>query len=531
MPDQQLDVFDGEEEGERLWEALSSFKKVVRDLVEMTGLSTNVLADTYGFGKGKVATWQTPKREAPNIPPLRFVEVLIKEAQERANLQDGPAAVFLAQYGELLKLYCARAKPHNVHRQMLADYQNTLLIRELNNATNAALEQIAALTDELETLRDDRDEERQQRIALQQQIDSLGSQNQNRAVEKRAALAMRDEVRAALTPYESDPLPVPVREQQRAEQGGSHENHGGLVPPLPPPPGRGTKRRGLVLALIPAGVLVVCLAVYIGTQLRGDHSGPKDTAGTSPGPAVTADGSAAPSRGTTSAGTSATPPAAGGGPAHGGNSSSGGSSGNDASGGSGSGGDASGGNTTGGNASGGGNTTGGKTTGGSGDPGGSGGSNGPSSSGGSGGSEGSGGGQAPAPSGKHYLKNAATNRCLAESASPYGGTMVRNMVCGEPAHNGATAYYTWTYKPTSGGEFKLIGQGSGQCLKSRGVAGIGMESCNDSESQTWRIAGTSPNGHTLENVADRRCLRMAATIGFQMVDCDAADAAQLWRDS
>ncbi|MGW3168376.1 hypothetical protein ACWC9Q_37670 [Streptomyces sp. NPDC001142] len=64
-----------------------------------------------------------------------------------------PAAVFLRQYGELLQLYSTRAKSH--HRQMLTDYQNTLLIRELNSATNAALEQIAALTEELETLRDD----------------------------------------------------------------------------------------------------------------------------------------------------------------------------------------------------------------------------------------------------------------------------------------------------------------------------------------------------------------------------------------
>lgn len=63
MADQQLDVFDGEDEEERLWAALSGFKEMVRGLVAMTGLSTNVLADTYGFGKGKVATWQNPKRD------------------------------------------------------------------------------------------------------------------------------------------------------------------------------------------------------------------------------------------------------------------------------------------------------------------------------------------------------------------------------------------------------------------------------------------------------------------------------------
>ncbi|MFJ7498049.1 hypothetical protein ACIQZB_44710 [Streptomyces sp. NPDC097727] len=316
MADQQLDVFDGEneDEEERLWEALSSFKKLVRNLVGMTGLSTNVLADMYGFGKGKVATWQNANSEGPDIPPLRFVEVLIKEAQERANLQDGAAAAFLHQYGELLELYCTRAKPHNVHRQMLADYQNTLLIRELNNATNAALEQIAGLTEELETLRGDRDEERRRRVALQQQIDSLTSQNQSRAVEKNAAIAQRDEIRARLAKYEGNQSPA-VR-QPRVEQGGSHEHHPHepvLVLPAPLPSDRGTRRRGLVLALIAAGVLVVSLAVYLGTQLRGDHNDSKDTAGTSPGPipAASAGGSAAPSRSPSDT----TPPVAGGGPA------------------------------------------------------------------------------------------------------------------------------------------------------------------------------------------------------------------------
>ncbi|MFE7431292.1 hypothetical protein [Streptomyces sp. NPDC057545] len=73
MADQRLlDVLDGGGEEERLWEALSGFKKTVRGLVERTGLSTNALADMHNFGKGKVATWQTPKREGPNIPPLRF---------------------------------------------------------------------------------------------------------------------------------------------------------------------------------------------------------------------------------------------------------------------------------------------------------------------------------------------------------------------------------------------------------------------------------------------------------------------------
>ncbi|MFE7572508.1 hypothetical protein ACFU76_37160, partial [Streptomyces sp. NPDC057539] len=229
---------------------------MVRALVRETGLSTNQLADMYGFGKGKVSTWQTAKLEQPNIPPLRFVEVLIKEARERANLRDRAAAVFLHQYGELLKLYCARANPHNVHRQMLFDYQNTLLIRELNEATNAALEKMAGLTEELETLRGDRDGERQRRISLQYQIDALRSQNQDRAAEKRTVLAQRDQMRAGLTAYESDQQLE--KWQPGAGQGGSYTYHprGPASVPPAPPSGPGVKRRGLVLSLIAVGVLL-----------------------------------------------------------------------------------------------------------------------------------------------------------------------------------------------------------------------------------------------------------------------------------
>ncbi|MGW2112981.1 protein kinase domain-containing protein [Streptomyces sp. NPDC001948] len=166
-----------------------------------------------------------------------------------------------------------------------------------------------------------------------------------------------------------------------------------------------------------------------------------------------------------------------------------------------------------------------KPTGGSGSGSGSGGS------GGSSGSGGSGGGQVPAPSGQYYLKNASNKRCLGESASSYGGSMLMNSVCGEPAHNGATLYYKWTYKPTSGGKFKLVGQGTGNCLRLNGPAGVSAESCNSSDSQVWRIGTQTSSGHTLVNVAEGVCLRMFSSIGVQSAACDASEPAQLWRNS
>ncbi|WP_385625597.1 ricin-type beta-trefoil lectin domain protein (plasmid) [Streptomyces sp. P8-A8] len=493
MADQRLDVVDGEDEEERLWEALSSFKKVVHDLVEKTGLSTNTLADKYGFGKGKVTTWQNPKREAPNIPPLRFVEVLIKEAQKHADLQDVVAAAFLHQYGELLELYCAKKDSHNVHHRMLAEYQNTLLIRELNDAKSAALEQMAGLTEELETLREDRDAERRRRIALQQQIDTLRSQNQSRAVEKNAAIAQRDTIRAGLAEYENDPKSE--ARPPRVEQAGSHENHPHGPPTPLPPSGRGTKRRGLVLlvlALIPAGVLVVFLAVYIGTQLRGDHSGPKDTAGTNPAPnpAASADGSTGRPSNTPSAKTSATPPVTGGGPEHGGNSSSGGGTGG-----------SSGNDTTGGSS---GDASGGKTTGGSGDAGGSRGNNG--STGASGGTPAT----PPAPSGRFQLKDVGYGECLA-----VGYSVVFDPCADSPTTN-------WTAKAGPDGSYQLYNESAGQCL-SVSYNQLSMADCGSKGGQSWRT-GTSS---TVVNLSSSLCLEERS--GWPVMgSCEPSKSTQHW---
>ncbi|MFF3735201.1 ricin-type beta-trefoil lectin domain protein [Streptomyces sp. NPDC002476] len=510
MADQRLlDVLDGDGEEERLWKALSGFKKTVRGLVEKTGLSTNALADMHNFGKGKVATWQTPKREGPNIPPLRFVEVLIKEAQERANLQDRAAAVFLHQYGELLKLYCTRANPHNVHRQMLLDYQNTLLIRELNNATNAALEKIAALTEELQTLREDRDGERRRRITLQQQIDSLNSQNQDRAAKKKAALTQRDQIRADLTTYENDQQLE--KRQPATDQGGPHTHHPHEpTPPLPPPAGHGTKRRRLVLALVAAGALVVSLAVYTGTQLHSD-----------PDAKATSDTSRPPSD-TPSAGTSATLPTAGGEPAHGGNATGGNASGGNATGGNASGGNATGGNATGGNATGGnatggnatggntsggnatggdassGNATGGKTTGGSGDAGGSGGTSGATSP------------KPPAPSGYFRFRNVGYSKCLT----------VRINVAFDTCEDIPVA--NWTAKAGPGGSYMLYNESVSQCL-TVSFGQLHMADCGSTASQSWRT-GTSS---TVVNLDSSRCLDQIAGRPV-LTYCKSSKTTQHW---
>ncbi|MFF3129844.1 RICIN domain-containing protein [Streptomyces sp. NPDC057908] len=499
MADQQLDVFGGEDEEERLWEALSSFKELVRGLVEMTGLSTNELADRHGFGKGKVSTWQNAKREQPNIPPLQFVEALIDQARERANLQDGAADVFLRQYGELLQLYCARANPHNVHRQMLIDYQNTLLIRELNNATNAALKQIVELTEELQTLRGDRDEERRHRIALEQQIASLKSQNQDRAAEKKTALAQLDQIRADLTAYKSDQQLE--KWKPGAEQGGSHTHHPHqpAFVPLPPPPGRDTKRRRPALSLIAVGVVVVSLAVYVGTQLRGDQNDHKGTADGKPDQTSIlkppTDGSASPGRSPNTSVTATPPQAAGGSSTAGGGSTGGGSSSNGGGGGA--------------------------------DP--TKGAAGGSSKGGSSGDS----NKVPSspatlsPGSVSRLKNAATHQCVSadDSVYPSIGTC------------SSSDTYTWTLRRSDGDTFELVNRASGHCLAApySNDSSAVTTRCGDEYSGGyihWRMETTTAAGQTLKNTETNRCLEIDSTpyngVKALVTTCNSDEPQQLW---
>lgn len=137
----------------------------------------------------------------------------------------------------------------------------------------------------------------------------------------------------------------------------------------------------------------------------------------------------------------------------------------------------------------------------------------------------------PAPSGTHLLRGASTGRCLADSYSAYSGSSVSNSVCGAPSGNGTTMNYRWTYEPLSGTTFRLVSRGTGRCIESRSYAGIAIVDCNGSEAQAWRVTATKPNGHTLQNVADRTCLAMPSSIGFESAACNPSDTAQLWRNS
>ncbi|MFF2927126.1 ricin-type beta-trefoil lectin domain protein [Streptomyces celluloflavus] len=262
-----------------------------------------------------------------------------------------------------------------------------------------------------------------------------------------------------------------------------------------PPPGRDTKRRRLVLSLIAVGVVVVSLAVYVGTQLPGDQNDHKGTADGKPDRTSTlkpsTDGSAGRSSDTTPAGTSATPSVAGGGSANGGNSSSGGGAGG-----------SSGNDTTGGSpGSASGDASGGKTTGGSGDAGGSRGSNGSSGA--------STPATPPASNDRFQLRDVGYGECLAVSYSVVFATCADS-----PATN-------WTAKAGSGGSYTLYNESAGQCLHVS-INQLSMADCGSS-GQSWRT-GTSS---TVVNLDSGLCLEERS--GRPVIgSCEPSKSTQHW---
>ncbi|MEU2135451.1 RICIN domain-containing protein, partial [Streptomyces sp. NPDC018352] len=242
--------------------------------------------------------------------------------------------------------------------------------------------------------------------------------------------------------------------------------------------------------------VVVSLAVYAGTQLRGDQNDHKGTADGRPDQTSTlmpsTGGSASPSRSpraTASAGTSAgaTPPqAVGGGSTDGGSSLNGGGVG---------------GNTTDGN------TTGGKPTGGSGDAGGSGGSNGSSSSSGVSGATSP---TPPASSGHFRLRDVGYGKCLAVKVNVVFATCEDS-----PATN-------WTAKAGSGGSYMLYNESASQCL-SVSFKQMYMADCGSTATQSWRT-GTSS---TIVHLDSSLCLDQIAG-GPVLTYCKPSKSTQHW---
>ncbi|MFG2299173.1 hypothetical protein [Streptomyces sp. NPDC048603] len=325
MTDQRLSLPDDDDDAdERAFRAMSAFKENVRGLVQETGLSGNALGKKLGYPDGKVSLWSTASPYQAHLPRIDFVEALVREAQERGNVQAAAADAFVREYGDVLQLYCARRKPHSVHVAMLAEYRFTVAIREMTAAMNEVRSQEVSLRAELEALRDDRNGQRARRQALQRQLEELSRQHARLATDRQAAVARRDQAQADLAVYEAgQEVEVHVGPEARMqgqhglEQGSSYANHPLLPTPSGAPVSRQLRRTARAAALVASGV-VLSLAGYgafalLGGESKDDAKGGQavgPTPGASPVPVPQASPPASASGGPASPSKSAAPVAA-----------------------------------------------------------------------------------------------------------------------------------------------------------------------------------------------------------------------------
>ncbi|WP_261991888.1 serine/threonine-protein kinase [Streptomyces sp. OR43] len=152
-----------------------------------------------------------------------------------------------------------------------------------------------------------------------------------------------------------------------------------------------------------------------------------------------------------------------------------------------------------------------------------------------GGAGGSGGGAQtpakPAPSGTHWIENAANGRCLAASINRFSGSAtVTTAQCGGSSGNGTTMDFAWSYASGPGGAFALRNKETGKCLEPQQFQGYAIKDCTGSSNQTWKIGATSGKGRTFTNVRLGACLAVTPYSALTTVTCNAQDSSQLWSD-
>lgn len=85
----------------------------------------------------------------------------------------------------------------------------------------------------------------------------------------------------------------------------------------------------------------------------------------------------------------------------------------------------------------------------------------------------------------------------------------------------SSPYYQWTFSPGSGGTFRLINKGSGDCVTAVGAnAAITLEGCGTGNGQYWKLGPQASGGSTLESTAYSACITMVgdAATDFCLTD-------------
>ncbi|MER6274638.1 NPCBM/NEW2 domain-containing protein [Streptomyces sp900105755] len=254
-----------------------------------SGLTQNQFATKYGYTSGQVSNTHREKADDRYFPRVKLIDVLCTELSERCHVQEGALVALRRLHQETLEALCAVPKPHHAHVLRLTELRNAERITAITYKIGSDQLLLAQLIEERNSLRQDRDDQRERARTLQHQIDELTEELNSLAADNRDCLLRRDGASVELDQLESsDPS---MSQANAADLGVFHGKHPSASPaaPLVLPPASERRRPkhlpwiGAVVAvplLVFAGVGIDHLFGNEGTSTGGTNG--KGTSGTSP---------------------------------------------------------------------------------------------------------------------------------------------------------------------------------------------------------------------------------------------------------
>ncbi|MFK0101846.1 hypothetical protein [Streptomyces sp. NPDC091040] len=277
MADQEFGVVDNADDADRKHTELKNQIRRFLGELKSQGLSQNKFEQKYGLGTGKASNAHRPGAYGPHFPNLKLINALCAELKERCDVQDSALDAFRSMYRDTLEAICARRDPapHNTHVLMLTVLNLSERILVITRDAGEAHAEIVRLTEERETLRDSRDDERRRRI------EELSQQRSTWLTEKQALLSQRDRVSDELAKL--DIGQEVVLKESAPDLGASHaqQQRDGATPEPSQLPAAAKASVPLIYKGAAAALclVVVGFAVYgVAQALGGDNSRTGDSA-------------------------------------------------------------------------------------------------------------------------------------------------------------------------------------------------------------------------------------------------------------
>lgn len=282
MADQELSAVERADDASRKHSELKEWLSRYLGMLREAGLSQNQFAVKYGYGSSQVSNAHREKADGKYFPRAKMIDALCTELSERCDVQEGALAALRRLHREALEALCTVPNPHHTHVLMLTELHAAERIASIAYQVGSDQLRMTQLIEERDSLRQDRDDQRERARSLQVQIDELTRKLSALADEKRDCLSRRDGASAELDRLVPSDRSAPAG--IHVDLGVFHEEHPSISPAVPVgqlPAGAHHTAVRVPAGLKAAGAAVAAvLLLFAGVgiaQMFGGENTPADT--------------------------------------------------------------------------------------------------------------------------------------------------------------------------------------------------------------------------------------------------------------